>query len=294
MSDITRRDFFKTGAAATLTAAIAGKSASAAPAAQTMADVPFERRDTVRVGIIGVGARGTSMIHDMLGIENLQITALCDNVKANAEKGRAMIEKAGRPSPAMYTDGDLAFEKMCTRDDIDFVYAATPWEWHARNAIAAMENGKHVGVEVPMATTMKDLWRLVDTSERTRRHCIMLENCCYDLNETLILNMVRDGAFGEITHGEAAYIHDLREIMNEDRSEGLWRRAWHTRQNGNLYPTHGLGPVSNYMNINRGDRLDHMVSMSSPARSLGVYREQTVPKDSPKWKETYINGDMST
>src|SRR5690606_22178842 len=157
-----------------------------------------------------------------------------------------------------------------------------------------MENGKHVGVEVPMATTMKDLWRLVDTSERTRKHCIMLDNCCYDLNETLILNMVRDGAFGEITHGEAAYIHDLREIMNEDRSEGLWRRAWHTRQNGNLYPTHGLGPVSNYMNINRGDRLDHMVSMSSPARSLSVYREQTVPKDSPKWKETYINGDMST
>lgn len=296
MSNISRRDIIKTGVAATVaTSLIGAETAKAAPvAAKTMADVPFERRDKVRIGIVGVGARGLSMIHDFLGIENLEITALCDNVKANAEQGKAMIEKAGRPSPAMFTDGDRAFEKLCERDDVDFVYSPTPWEWHFAVGMAAMENGKHVGLEVPMATTMKDLWKLVDTSERTRKHCIMLENCCYDFNETLVLNMVRDGAFGEITHGEAAYIHDLRMIMNEDRSEGLWRRAWHTRQNGNLYPTHGLGPVSNYMNINRGDRLDHMVSMSSPSRSLDLYREQTVPKDSPKWKERYINGDMST
>lgn len=295
MSDISRRDLIKTGVISTLGAALVGsESASAAPKAATMADVPFERRDKVRIGIVGVGERGKSMIHDMNGIEHLEITALCDNVKANAEQGKAMLEKAGKPTPAMYTDGDYAFEKMCQRDDIDFVYSPTPWEWHARVGLAAMNNGKHVGLEVPMATTMKDLWKLVDTSERTRKHCIMMENCCYDFNELMILNMVRDGAFGEITHGEAAYIHDLRVIMNENRSEGLWRRAWHTRQNGNLYPTHGLGPVSNYMNINRGDRLDHMVSMSSPARSLAAFREKTVPKDSPKWKENYINGDMST
>ncbi len=157
-----------------------------------------------------------------------------------------------------------------------------------------MEHGKHVGVEVPMATNMQDIWKLVETSERTRRHCMMMENCCYDSNETTVLNMVRDGLFGEITHGEAAYLHDLRTILNEGRSEGLWRRAWHTRLNGNLYPTHGLGPVANYMNINRGDRFDYLVSMSSPSRSLDLYREQTVPKDSPKWKERYIAGDMNT
>lgn len=259
-----------------------------------MIDVPFERRDRVRLGIVGVGERGKSMIHDFLGIENLEIVALCDNVKKNADEGRAMIDKAGRKSPVMYTDGDYAFEKLCQRDDIDFVYSPTPWEWHAPVALAAMNAGKHVGVEVPMATTMKDLWKLVETSERTRKHCIMLENCCYDFNETLVLNMVRDGAFGEITHGEAAYIHDLRTILNEGRSEGLWRRAWHTRLNGNLYPTHGLGPVSNYMNINRGDRFDYLVSMSSPSRSLDVYREKTVPKDSPKWREKYVCGDMNT
>lgn len=295
MSDITRRDLLKTGVAATIATALVGTdSAHAAVPAKSMIGVPFERRDRVRLGVVGVGRRGQSMINDFLGVDNLDIVALCDNVKANAEKGKAQIEKAGRPSPAMYTDGDYAFEKLCQRDDIDFVFSPTPWEWHARVALAAMNNGKHVGVEVPMATTMKDIWALVDTSERTRKHCIMMENCNYDFNETMVLNMVRDGLFGEITHGEGAYIHDLREIMNENDSEGLWRRAWHTRLNGNLYPTHGLGPVANYMNINRGDRFDYLVSMSSPSRSLDVYRERTVPKGSPKWRERYLCGDMNT
>lgn len=295
MSDITRRDLLKSGVAATIASALVGTdSAHAAVPAKSMIGVPFERRDRVRLGVVGVGRRGQSMINDFLGVDNLDIVALCDNVKANAEKGKAQIEKAGRPSPAMYTDGDYAFEKLCQRDDIDFVFSPTPWEWHARVALAAMNNGKHVGVEVPMATTMKDIWALVDTSERTRKHCIMMENCNYDFNETMVLNMVRDGLFGEITHGEGAYIHDLREIMNENDSEGLWRRAWHTRLNGNLYPTHGLGPVANYMNINRGDRFDYLVSMSSPSRSLDVYREKTVPKGSQKWREKYICGDMNT
>lgn len=301
MSKISRRDLLKTGAVASIAATLtgSGNEVSAAetelkPANKTMIGVPFEKKDKVRIGIVGVGERGKSMIHDMNGIENLEIVALCDNVKANAEEGKAMIEKAGKPTPAMYTDGDHAFEKLCQRDDIDFVYSPTPWEWHHPVAMAAMKNGKHVGVEVPMATTMKELWELVDTSEKTRKHCIMMENCNYDFNETLVLNMVRDGLFGEITHGEAAYLHDLRWILNEGRSEGLWRRAWHTRLNGNLYPTHGLGPVMNYMNINRGDKLDYLVSMSSPSRSLDLYREQTVPKDSPKWKEKYIAGDMNT
>jgi hypothetical protein len=299
MSKISRRDLLKTGAVATIAATLAGSGSEALageakPANKTMIGVPFEKKDKVRIGIVGVGERGKSMIHDMNGIENLEIVALCDNVKANAEEGKAMIEKAGKPAPAIYTDGDHAFEKLVERDDVDFVYSPTPWEWHAPVGLAAMNHGKHVGLEVPMATTMKDLWALVDASEKTRKHCIMMENCNYDFNETLVLNMVRDGLFGEITHGEAAYLHDLRWILNEGRSEGLWRRAWHTRLDGNLYPTHGLGPVANYMNINRGDKFDYLVSMSSPSRSLDLYREQTVPKDSPKWKERYIAGDMNT
>ncbi|MBK7705620.1 MAG: Gfo/Idh/MocA family oxidoreductase [Acidobacteria bacterium] len=290
---ISRRDLFKTGAVATIAATLVTNS-EAKPAGKSMIGVPFEKRDKVRFGIIGSGERGTSMIQDFLGIENLEIKAICDNVKANAEEGRAMIEKAGRPAPELYTDGDYAFQKLVARDDIDFVYIATPWEWHAPQAIAAMEAGKHVGVEVPMATTMKDIWKLVETSERTRKHCLMLENCCFNYNELLVLNMVRDDVFGDLTHAEAAYIHDLRWIVNEGRSEGLWRRAWHTRVNGNLYPTHGLGPVANYLDINRGDRFDYLVSVSSPQRSLDAYREKTEKNDSPKWREKYICGDMNT
>lgn len=296
MTKISRRELLKTGALASLGASLVNEAVAAKPktATKTMIGVPFERRDKVRLGIIGTGARGKSMITDFLGVEGLEIVALCDNVPPLAEECAAMVTKAGRPAPALYTDGDHAYKKLCEREDIDIVYIATPWEWHAPQSIYAMENGKHVAVEVPMATTMADLWKMVDTSERTRRHCVMMENCCFNYTELLVLNMVRDGVFGEITHGEAAYIHDLRWIVNENRSEGLWRRAWHTRVNGNLYPTHGLGPVANYMDINRGDRFDYLVSMSSPSRSLDVYREQTVGKDSPKWKEKYICGDMNT
>lgn len=299
MSKISRRDLLKTGALAGITASLVSSVSEVSASeptlvAKTMIGVPFERREKVRFGIIGCGERGKSMINDFLGVENLEIKALCDNVKKNAEECKAIIEKKGRPAPELYTDGDYAFQKLVTRDDIDFVYIATPWEWHAPQSIAAMEAGKHVGVEVPMATTMKDLWKIVDVSEKTRKHCIMLENCCFNFNELLVLNMVRDGVFGELTHAEAAYIHDLRWILNEGRSEGLWRRTWHTRMNANLYPTHGLGPVANYLDINRGDKFDYLVSMSSPSKSLDAYRAQTVPKDSPKWREKYICGDMNT
>lgn len=297
MSKISRRDLLKTGALTGITASVWGAEVSSSETkavAKTMIGVPFERKEKVRFGIIGCGERGKSMINDFLGIENLEIVALCDNVKKNAEECQAIIEKKGRKSPELYTDGDYAFQKLVSRDDIDFVYIATPWEWHAPQALAAMEAGKHVGVEVPMATTMKDLWKIVDTSEKTRKHCIMLENCCFSYNELLVLNMVRDGVFGELTHAEAAYIHDLRWIVNEGRSEGLWRRNWHAKVNGNLYPTHGLGPVANYLDINRGDRFDYLVSMSSPSKSLDAYRAKTVPKESPKWREKYICGDMNT
>ncbi len=137
-----------------------------------------------------------------------------------------------------------------------------------------MEHGKHTAVEVPAATTVEDCWLLVDTSERTRRHCMMLENCCYSYNEMLINRLVHAGLLGELTHGEAAYIHDLRGILMADSGEGLWRRAPHITNDGNLYPTHGLGPVAWYMDIHRGDRFAYMVSVSSMERSLSAYRDE--------------------
>jgi hypothetical protein len=161
-------------------------------------------------------------------------------------------------------------------------------------ALAGMNAGKHVGVEVPAVNTLEECWQIVDTSEKTRRHCMIMENCCYGEHELLILNMIRAGMFGDLLHGECAYLHDLREEIFSDKGEGLWRREPHTKRNGNLYPTHGLGPMSNYMGINRGDRFDHMVSMSSPQKGFEAYREAKIPKDSPKWKEKYVCGDLNT
>ncbi len=274
----------------------AGQLSAAAPQAgehSSVVGMRFEARDTVRMGLIGCGGRGSGVLRDFLGVENLTVTAVCDLDREKALKAQASAERAGQKPPAVYSGGDHEFEKLLRRDDLDFAYIATPWHWHVPMAVAAMESGKHAFVEVPAATTLEDCWKLVNTSEKTRRHCIMLENCCYGYTELMVLNMVKDGLFGDLLYGEGAYLHDLRRTLFEDRSEGLWRRFPHTLRNGNLYPTHGLGPVANYMGINRGDRFDYLVSMSTPSKGLDAWREAHVPKDSPKWKEKYICGDLN-
>ncbi len=310
-SPLSRRDLLKAatiaGAGFTLTrAGLAGaqpvpeaatdvRAGEAAPRlAESMIGVPFERRDVVRIGIVGTGLRGKSTITELLGVENVRITALCDIVPEKVEAARQLMKKAGHDyEPAVFTAGERDFENLCKRDDIDFVYTATPWQWHVPVVLAAMEQGKHAGTEVPAAYTLEDCWKLVDTSERTRRHCLLMENCCYGYNELLVLGMVRAGLFGEVIAGGAAYNHDLREILFENRDEGVWRRAPHTRRNGNLYPTHGLGPVAMYMDVNRGDRFDYMVSMSTGEFGLTQWRATHEPKDSPKWQEKYVCGDLN-
>jgi len=298
-NDTSRRDLLRTALAA---AAVIGGGQSARAQStgepkqvgKTVIGMPFEPRDQVRMGLVGAGGRGTGMLKEYLAAGNLQVTAVCDVVKDHALNAQSIVERAGQKPPAIYTGSDTAFENLAARDDIDFVYIATPWVWHVPAALAAMTHGKHAFIEVPAATTLEDCWKLVNTSEQTRRHCLICENCCYGYNELMILNMVRDGAFGDLYHGGGAYLHDLRRLLFADEGEGLWRRFPHTKYNGNLYPTHGLGPVANYMSVNRGDRFDYMVSMSSRERGLDVWREANVPKDSPKWKEKYICGDMST
>jgi predicted dehydrogenase len=261
---------------------------------KSVMDMKFEPRDRVRLGVIGVGERGTSMLDEFLGVDSVEITAVCDIVKDKVTAAQRIIEKAGQKTPAGYANGDHDFENLCKRDDIDFIYIATPWDWHVPMALAAMNNGKHAGVEVPVATTLEDCWKLVDASEKTRRHCMIMENCCYGYNEMMVLGMARAGVFGDLVHAEAAYIHDLRELLFKDESEGLWRRFPHVTRDGNLYPTHGLGPVAQYMDIHHGDRFDYMVSMSSLSVSLAAFRETHVPADSPKRKEKYKCGDMNT
>ncbi|MBK7598751.1 MAG: hypothetical protein IPJ07_09590 [Acidobacteria bacterium] len=157
-----------------------------------------------------------------------------------------------------------------------------------------MNNGKHCGVEVPAVNTLKECWDIVNTSEKTQRHCMIMENCCYGSSEMMVLNMVREGLLGDLLHAECAYDHDLRELLFSNEGEGLWRRFPHQKRNGNLYPTHGLGPVAFYLDINRNDRFDYMVSMSSPSLGLDEWRAAKVPKDDPKWKEKYVCGDVNT
>jgi predicted dehydrogenase len=297
---LTRRDLIKSaglaGAAIIWPGAVDATPTThpARAALPSMIGVPFERHDTVRVAIVGTGLRGSSVLGEFLSLDNVRVTALCDIVPAKAQRNAKRVTDAGQPAPALYTSGDHDFERLVQRDDIDFVYTATPWPWHTPVCLAAMRAGKHAGTEVPAATSLEECWALVDASEKTRRHCMIMENCCYDFNEMLVDTMVKQGLFGEVLYAEGAYLHDLRALLFEDRDEGLWRRLPHTNRQGNFYPTHGLGPVAWYLDIHRGDRFDYLVSMSTAERGLSLWREAHVPKDSPKWREQYIEGDLNT
>jgi predicted dehydrogenase len=182
---------------------------------------------------------------------------------------------------------------LCETEDVDLVFNSTPWEWHVPVCTAAMKNGKHTAVEVPAAMTVDDCWALVEHAEKYRKHCVMMENCNYGRSELMVLNMVRQGLFGEILHAEGGYMHDLRSVKFSARGEGLWRRAWATKHNGNLYPTHGLGPVANCLDINRGDRFEYLVSMSGPSRGLQQWAQEHFPSDAPQRAERYVLGDVN-
>ena len=159
--------------------------------------------------------------------------------------------------------------------------------------VAAMKAGKHAATEVPAAVTLEECWQLVETAEKYRKHCVMMENCCYDRAEMMVLHMVRRGVFGEVLHGECGYLHDLRAVKFSAEGEGLWRRAHAMTRNGDLYPTHGLGPIAQCMDINRGDRFDYLVSMSGPSRGLQLYQQEHLAADDPRRSEKYVLGDMN-
>ena len=254
--------------------------------------IPFERCDLVRVGFIGVGGRGRSLLHEMLACDGVQVTAVADVSDAAVAKAVDQITGAGQPAPLALSGRDSWRQLLDA--ELDLVIVATPWTTHTPYALAAMAAGKHVAVEVPVATTVDECWQLVETSERTRRHCLMLENCCYDYWETLVKRMVNAGLLGELTHAECAYVHDLRAMLLEDRSEGLWRRRAHIERDGNLYPTHGLGPVAQILGIGADDRFDYLVSMSSREIGLSAYRDATLPVGDPKRQEIYRCGDMNS
>lgn len=225
----------------------------------------------VRIGFVGIGDRGAGAVERMALIEGAEITALCDIRQEAVDGAQQLLKKVGLPKAKEFVGGDDEFLNLCVSDKVDLVYIATPWEFHVPVALAAMENDKHAAVEVPSAKTLDECWQLVETSERTRKHCIILENCCYDFFELLTLNMVRHGVFGELIHGEGAYIHDLDYwLFNKPQDDKLvdgaytrWWRIWENEKKANVYPTHGLGPICQAMNINRGDKMDYLTAIMS-------------------------------
>jgi len=286
------------GAAVLGNSAACARGVTAAAPSPDLGQAPSELfaappMDVVRVGFVGVGLQGTSHCRNLLRIEGVELKAVCDIVPEKVARVQDMTVEAGLPRPTGYTRGETDFERLCTEEELDLVFNATPWEWHVPVCVAAMENGKHTATEVPAAYTIEDCWKLVEYAERYEKHCVMMENCNYGRWEMMVFNMVRQGLFGEILHGGGGYLHDLRGVKFENANEGLWRRAHAMERNGNLYPTHGLGPVANCMDINRGDRFDYLVSMSSPSRGLQEYAQTHFPVDAPQRHERFVLGDVN-
>jgi predicted dehydrogenase len=255
---------------------------------------PGSPMQKVRIGFVGVGLMGTSHVENLLKIEGAEIVAVCDIIESKVKRAQEMVEEAGFKRPAGYSNGELDWQRLCDRSDLDLVYTATPWQWHAPICLAAMNSGKHAATEVPAAITLEECWKLVETSEKTGKYCIMMENCNYDKVEMMILNMVKKGLFGELVHAECGYLHDLRAVKHDMEGEGVWRRDFSMHHNGDLYPTHGLGPVMQCMDINRGNYFEYMVSYGSKTRGLHEYAVRTFGPDSPQAQEKFKLSDVVT
>jgi predicted dehydrogenase len=273
-----------------------GCSEPARPAGQTDALLlACEPIDTVRIAFVGLGMRGSDAVARYMYIEGVKVVALCDIVPERIDSCQAILRRNNRPEAQEYT-GESGWKALCENPNIDLVYVCTHWQLHTPIAVYAMEHGKHVAVEVPAGLTVDECWQLVNTAEKTRRHCMMLENCCYDFFEMTTLNMAQQGVFGEVIHTEAAYIHDLRWLNFDDKTGywDMWRLKYNTNHTGNPYPTHGLGPVCQIMNIHRGDRMNFLVSMSTDQFGMTEYAREKFGANSEYAKTPYKLGDMNT
>jgi len=273
---------------------IKNKGKLPAPKGKSVMGLTCPPLKTVRIGLIGLGMRGSGSILRLMQIDGVEIKAISDLVPNNVLSANKALTKAGFKAASEYTaEGD--WKKICERDDIDLIYTCTPWYLHTPIAIYAMQHGKHAATEVPAAMTLKECWQLVDTAEQTQRHCMMLENCCYDFFEMATLNMARNDVFGEIYHAEGAYNHDLRELKF-DKKTGyyhMWRLEYSKTHTGNLYPTHGLGPVAQILGINRGDRFNRLTSTSTLQYGLSLYAKEKYGENSPEFKQAYKLGDVN-
>lgn len=251
------------------------------PAGQTdLIGFATPKMEVVRVGFIGLGMRGPGAVERFTHIPGVEIKALCDLHIDRAEKAQKILKKANKPDAVLYGGSETAWKELCERDDIDLVYVATDWKHHAEMMLYAMEQGKHVACEVPAALTMEDIWKIVDTAERTKRHCMQLENCVYDFFELTTLNMAQQGVFGEVLHTEGAYIHALDPFWNS--YEGDWRLQYNMAHRGDVYPTHGVGPACQLLDIHRGDKMNFLVAVDTKPAVIPEFMERERGKGSSK------------
>lgn len=297
---LNRRDFLKKSSAAGMGAVLGSmtKSHFAAVKQPPLKTEPIEHLVTppienVRVGYVGIGNQGSGHLRNLLRIEGVEIKAVCDIREARTNWAQKQCKQAGKSKPAAYTNGTEDFKRMCDSEDLDLVYNATPWEWHVPISVKAMETGSHAATEVPGAITLEGCWEMVEAAEKYQKHCCTMENCNYDRTELMLFNMVRQGLFGELLHAECGYLHDLRGWkFGKAYYPHDWRLKHSIKRNADLYPTHGLGPVSQWMDITRGNKFEYLVSMSSPSRSLKLEAIKRYGKDHPLAKTNYALGDV--
>ena len=250
--------------------------------------------DVVRVGFVGLGMRGPGAVERFTHIPGTQVVALCDYVEARAEKCQNILRKASMPKAAVYS-GAAGYEELCKRPDIDLVYIAADWLHHFPVAKCALENGKNVAIEVPSAMNLQECWDLINLSEKTRKHCFILENCCYDWYEMNTLNMAQQGVFGEVIRAQGAYIHNLEPFWdyywkNGENDKLGWRLEFNKKHRGDVYATHGLGPVAQVLDIHRGDRVTTLVAMDTKS----VVGKDLVEKRTGATCDDFRNGDHTT
>lgn len=265
------------------------------PAGQkSVIGLALPKMEAVRVGFVGLGMRGPGAVERFTHIPGTQVVALCDYEQERAERCQKYLEQASMPKAAVYS-GEKGYEELCKRDDIDLVYIATDWLHHFPVAMCAMENGKNVAIEVPSAMNLKECWDLINMSEKTRKHCMILENCCYDWFEMNTLNMAQNGVFGEVIRAQGAYIHNLSDFWdyywkNGENDKLGWRLEFNMRHRGDVYATHGLGPVAQVLDIHRGDRMKTLTAMDTKS----VVGKGLVEAKTGSECTNFRNGDHTT
>jgi len=280
---LNRRAFLKSGALTW---------AAVRAAADTQ--VPNLSEKSVRFGVVGLGNRGRHLLRLLMGFPGVQVPAICDLSEKALEAAAEVVIRAGGSPPARYSKAPNDYTAMLRRTDIDAVLIATPTKWHCPQAIAAMNAGKHVGSEVPAGFTLEELWELVRTKERTGRRYILLENYLYMRHNMMVLDMVRQGLFGELYYAECSYIHDCRFMLFKPDGSLDWWGEFARDSYGSDYPTHALGPVSKWFGLNEGDRMEYCTAMMSTPRVLKEYAARKFGPDSPQAKIDFAVGDYTS